>query len=66
MADFFCRDFARVIDRPFELRYNPYTQGVEVLDNAQMITLAVSEITGDLAKISAALDRLNTRQKQNI
>ncbi|KAF6039269.1 Trh [Bugula neritina] len=52
------RDFAGHINRPFELRYNPYTQSVEVLDNEQLIALAVSEIKGDLSKICAALKRL--------
>ena len=52
------RDFASHIKRPFELRYNPYTQSVEVLDNEELIALAVSEIKGDLTKICAALKRL--------
>ncbi|XP_067947611.1 tryptophan 5-hydroxylase 1-like [Watersipora subatra] len=52
------RDFAKNIKRPFELRYNPYTQSVDVLDNEELIALAVSEIKGDLAKICAALERL--------
>lgn len=47
-----------MISRPFELRYNPYTQSVEVLDNEQLIASAVSEIKGDLSKICAALKRL--------
>lgn len=58
MLLFACREFASMITRPFELRYNPYTQSVEVLDNEQLIASAVSEIKGDLSKICAALKRL--------
>ena len=58
LYDEYCRDFASMISRPFELRYNPYTQSVEVLDNEQLIASAVSEIKGDLSKICAALKRL--------
>lgn len=34
---FFLRKFAQTIPRPFSVRYNPYTQKIEVLDNAKQL-----------------------------
>jgi len=35
---YFClRKFAQMIPRPFSVRYNPYTQRIEVLDNAKQL-----------------------------
>lgn len=35
---YFCRrKFAQTIPRPFSVRYNPYTQRIEVLDNAKQL-----------------------------
>lgn len=31
------RKFAQTIPRPFSVRYNPYTQRIEVLDNAKQL-----------------------------
>lgn len=53
------RDFAGSIQRPFMVRYNPYTQSVEVLSNAKKITAVVSEIRGDLSIISSALRKVS-------
>lgn len=33
----FCRKFADTIPRPFSVRYNPYTQSIEVLNNTQQL-----------------------------
>lgn len=53
------REFAGSIHRPFMVRYNPYTQSVEVLSNAKKITAVVSEIRGDLSIISSALRKVS-------
>lgn len=53
------RDFAGSIQRPFMVRYNPYTQSVEVLSNAKKITAVVSELRGDLSIISSALRKVS-------
>lgn len=34
---FLLRKFAQTIPRPFSVRYNPYTQRIEVLDNAKQL-----------------------------
>jgi tryptophan 5-monooxygenase len=53
------REFAGSIQRPFMVRYNPYTQSVEVLSNAKKITAVVSELRGDLSIISSALKKIS-------
>lgn len=56
---FFSRAFANQIKRPFGLRYNPYTQSVEVLTDASKITAVVSELRGDLCIVSNALRKIS-------
>lgn len=53
------RIFAESIQRPFGVRYNPYTQSVEVLSNAKRITAVVSELRGDLSLVSSALKKVS-------
>lgn len=55
----FDRSFAESIQRPFGVRYNPYTQSVEVLSNAQKITAVVSELKGDLSIVCSALRKIS-------
>lgn len=53
------RRFAESIQRPFGVRYNPYTQSVEVLSTAQRITAVVTELRGDLSIVSSALKKVS-------
>jgi tryptophan 5-monooxygenase len=53
------REFAGSIQRPFMVRYNPYTQSVEILSNAKRITAVVSELRGDLSIVSSALRKIS-------
>ncbi|CAH1372901.1 unnamed protein product [Tenebrio molitor] len=55
------RTFAEQIQRPFGLRYNPYTQSVEILSNEQKITAVVSELRGDLCIVNSALKKICAR-----
>lgn len=59
----FFRLFASEIKRPFGLRYNPYTQSVEVLTDAQKITAVVSELRGDLCIVSNALKKIHEQDE---
>lgn len=43
------------------MRYNPYTQSVDVLSNAQKITALVSELRGDLCAVNSALKKVSAR-----
>ena len=56
------REFASTIKRPFGLRYNPYTQTVEVLSNTRKIANLVSELKGDLCVVTAALKKIRGRK----
>jgi phenylalanine-4-hydroxylase len=38
------RTFAATIPRPFSVRYDPYTQRVEVLDNTQQLKILADSI----------------------
>ncbi|XP_045464692.1 tryptophan 5-hydroxylase 1 [Harmonia axyridis] len=55
------RSFAENIHRPFGVRYNPYTQSVEVLSNEQKIEAVVSELRGDLCIVNSALKKISER-----
>lgn len=57
----FNRKFAGQIKKPFGLRYNPYTQSVEILSNTQKITALVSELRGDLCIVNNALKKIGAR-----
>ncbi|XP_036220339.1 tryptophan 5-hydroxylase 1 [Bactrocera oleae] len=58
------RNFADSIQRPFGVRYNPYTQEVEVLSNAQKITAFVSELKGDLSLVCQAMRKISANDEQ--
>ncbi|KAL4233184.1 Tryptophan 5-hydroxylase 1 [Mactra antiquata] len=60
------RNFASTIKRPFAVRYNPYTQSVDVLDNTRCIGYLVSEVKGELCIVSDALRRVQLLEKSRI
>nr|XP_015194181.1 PREDICTED: tryptophan 5-hydroxylase 1 isoform X3 [Lepisosteus oculatus] len=53
------REFAKTIRRPFTVRYNPYTQSVDVLGDTTSINRVVEELRHDLDIVGDALSRLN-------
>lgn len=57
------RAFASTIQRPFGVRYNPYTQSVEILSNAQKIAALVSELRGDLCIVRNALKKIHEQDE---
>ncbi|KAG8228007.1 hypothetical protein J437_LFUL007980 [Ladona fulva] len=57
------RAFASKIKRPFGVRYNPYTQSVEVLSSAQKVAALVSELRGDLCIVSNALAKIREQDE---
>ncbi|KAK7604022.1 hypothetical protein V9T40_004295 [Parthenolecanium corni] len=57
------RRIANSIQRPFGLRYNPYTQSVEVLSNAKKIAALVSELRGDLCIVSNTLRKIHAKEE---
>jgi phenylalanine-4-hydroxylase len=50
--------FSNTINRPFSVRYNPYTQSVDILDSKLKITKFLKEIQGQLGTLSAAVSNL--------
>lgn len=54
----YCRAFAATIPREQVLRYNPYTQSVEVLDNKNTLTKLVSGIQADADLVQNALQKI--------
>ncbi len=58
-----CRHFASTIKRPFEVRYDPYTQSVQVIDNKDTLLNLTDVIKGDvqhLRNVVARLEHLST------
>ncbi|XP_034060596.1 tryptophan 5-hydroxylase 1a [Gymnodraco acuticeps] len=53
------REFAKTIKRPFTVRYNPYTQSVDVLKDTPSINCVVEELRHELDIVGDALSRLN-------
>ncbi|CAL8243261.1 unnamed protein product [Lota lota] len=52
------REFAKTIRRPFTVRYNPYTQSVDVLKDTSSITSVVEDLRHELDIVGDALNRL--------
>uniref|UniRef100_A0A673BS02 Phenylalanine-4-hydroxylase n=1 Tax=Sphaeramia orbicularis TaxID=375764 RepID=A0A673BS02_9TELE len=52
------RKFAATIPRPFTVRYNPYTQSIEVLDNTQQLRNLADSINCEMGKLCDALRKL--------
>lgn len=51
------REFARSLDRPFEIFYNPLTQSVEVLDSKEKIAFLARQIQSQMTLLTNALTR---------
>ncbi|XP_070757916.1 tryptophan 5-hydroxylase 1-like isoform X2 [Enoplosus armatus] len=60
------REFAKTIQRPFTVRYNPYTQSVDVLKDTNSINSMVEDIRHELDIVEDALNRLNTCSRQGV
>ncbi|CAL4108862.1 unnamed protein product, partial [Meganyctiphanes norvegica] len=52
------RSFVQTMHRPFGVRYNPYTQSVEILSDAERLGALVSELRGDLCIVRNALQKI--------
>jgi len=52
------REFAQSLQRPFAVRYNPYTESVEVLDNKQKVLGLTKGIRSELGILNQALEKL--------
>jgi len=49
------RAFAETLDRPFKLRYDPYTSNIVVIDNKKKIVQLAKQITNEMNLLVDAL-----------
>lgn len=56
--NFFFREFARSIPRPFSVRYNPYTESVEVIKDKPSMERLVSDIKYSLDVLQDAMSKI--------
>lgn len=59
-----CCDFRRWVSdmsRPFEVRYNPHTERVEVLDSVDRLDALVSQMNLEMLHLTNAIKKLKAR-----
>ena len=56
----FCREFARTIPRPFSVRYNPYTQSIEVVKDKGSMDKVLNDIRYELDVLQDAIGKQAT------
>lgn len=54
-----CREFARTIPRPFSVRYNPYTQTVEVIKDKPSMEKVLNDVRYELDILQDAIGKKN-------
>ncbi|XP_031469786.1 tryptophan 5-hydroxylase 1 [Phasianus colchicus] len=52
------REFAKTIKRPFGVKYNPYTQSVQILKDTKSIASVVNDLRHELDIVSDALSKM--------
>ena len=57
------RKYAATIRRPFGVRYNPYTQSVEVLSSAEKIAGLMAELRGDICIVQNAIQKIHEQDE---
>ena len=55
------REFSKTLKRPYGVRYNPYTESIEVLDSHLQITKFIHDIHGDMEVLLDSLDLLQIK-----
>ncbi|XP_060100543.1 tryptophan 5-hydroxylase 2 isoform X1 [Heteronotia binoei] len=53
------RQFAKSINRPFSVYFNPYTQSIEILKDTRSIENVVQDLRSDLNTVCDALSKMN-------
>ncbi|XP_062511505.1 tryptophan 5-hydroxylase 2-like isoform X2 [Corticium candelabrum] len=53
------RAYTATIPRPFAVRYNPYTESIELLDNVDKLKSMAADMKADVTRFCQALDKLN-------
>jgi len=52
------REFANSMDRPFSVRYNAYTESIEMLDSKEKVVRYAQSIKTDMLTLVDALQKL--------
>lgn len=52
------RAFARSLDRPFTVRYNPLTENIDILDRKESLIMLSHSIQSDLKTLTEAMDKI--------
>eukprot|EP01133_Synstelium_polycarpum_P014088 gene14088-16610_t len=52
------KEFAESLDKPFSIRYNPYTQGIEILDNRDKLISLCNTIKSQTTILASALAKI--------
>ena len=55
---FSSREYASKIPRPFHLRYNPYTQNIEMLDKKEKVLSLICEMKCEMDVLYEALKKV--------
>jgi tryptophan 5-monooxygenase len=58
MTCIFIREFAKSIPRPFSVRYNPYTESVEVIKDKPSVQKLVSDIKYSVDILQDAMGKM--------
>ena len=53
------REFARTIPRPFSVRYNPYTQSIDVINDKSSVANLVRDIKYEVDILEDALTKMD-------
>ncbi|KAI9594619.1 Biopterin-dependent aromatic amino acid hydroxylase-domain-containing protein [Syncephalis fuscata] len=54
------REFAASLKRPFSVRYNPYTESIEVLDSKKKVQQYAQSIRTEMSNLCDAIERLGS------
>lgn len=59
---YFCRRWAaETMSRPYEIRYDPFTQSIEILDSADKLDKAVMQLQLEVNYLSNAVSHMKLR-----
>lgn len=56
---FACRQYAAKIERPYEVRYDAYTQSIQILDHKEVIEDVARVLKADLTSLQNALAKID-------
>ena len=57
IINFYFSDFSSTIPRPFGVRYNPYTQSIEILDSKRQIQKLITDINYEIRNLIDAFNK---------